>query len=148
MTRLRSVELTPDPARAGGWALASLVAFVLAVWLTVLAGVGPFAWLLLLVSAWTTWVLGSQALAPAACALVVDAEGVRGWHLGRRVEVPFRDATGVTLRSATGEPVLAVGQLDGRARAVVLPLGCDLDALREVLATIGPGVAAREAPSA
>jgi len=138
------VELAPDPARAGGWAFASLLAFALAVWLTVVAVAGPFAWLLLAVSGWTTWVLGSQALVPAGCTLVVDGAGVRGWHLGRGVDLAFRDATGVRLRTVAGEPVLAVGQRHGRARAVVLPLGCDLDALREVLAVVGPGVDGRE----
>lgn len=148
MSGRRAVELVPDPARAGRWAFVSLLAFVLAGWVTVVALGGPFAWLLLGVSGWTTWVLGSQALVPAACTLVVDEAGVRGWHLGRSVELAFHDATGVTLRTTAGEPVLAIGRPDGRARAVVLPLGCDLDALREVLATVGPGVAGRETAGA
>lgn len=134
-----AVTVEPDPAVAGPWGLAALVATLLSGWLVAGAGVVLLGGVLLVASAAVTWLLLRQAIAPSACRLVVDDRGVRGWHLGTRVDVSFDDVASATVRRFLGEPSLALVGHDGRVRTVLLPTGADPGPVRDALTALAPG---------
>lgn len=133
------VTLEPDPAVAGPWGLGALVATLLAGWLVAVPGLVVLGGVMLLVGAALTWLLLRQAVAPRACTLVVDDRGVRGWHLGTRVDVPMTEVASASVRRFLGEPALALTGHDGTVRTVLLPTGADTAELEQVLTGLGPG---------
>lgn len=126
------VTLTPDRLRAGAWALAGLVATGLAAWAFSAAS---WSWLyaaLLTACAVPTAVFALQLVAPDTWTLEVDRYGVEGHVAAFPVAEPFTVLRAVELGRLAGEPVLVLLGHTGRRR-LLLPVGCDLPALRQVL---------------
>lgn len=131
-----TVTLEPDRARAGAWTAVGLVA-------TSLAGyaVGSSTWLLLtaglaVVCAVPTSVFLLQLFAPETWTLHVDRMGVHG-HIGTfPVDHSFAQLRAVELRRVAGEPVLVLLGPGSHRRRLLLPVGCDLDGLEQVLRAV------------
>ena len=132
---MERVTLVPDRRRAAVWTALGLLAVVLAAY--AFGSSQDVVWTGLLVAACAvpTGVFGLQLLAPEAWTLQVDRRGVHG-HVGTfHVEEDFSDLRAVELRHRAGEDLLVLVAPASR-RALWLPIGCDLTALRELLRDI------------
>lgn len=126
------VTLRPDRLRAGWWAFVGLVAVGLGAWAFSASRWSLLYAVLCTVCALPTAVFLLQLLAPDTWTLEVDRDGLRGHVAAFRVVEPFVGLRSVELERVVGEPVLV---LRGRGRRrLLLPVGCDLVALRRLLA--------------
>lgn len=141
-TEARSVTLRPDRWRAAAWTLVGVTATGLAAY-----SFGSSSWfvvhaVLLTLCALPTAVFGLQLLAPDTWTLHVDRAGVRGHVAAFAVDEPFHGLDTVAVVRSFGEPVLLLRGYGGRRR-LLLPVGCDVRVLRQLLSDVGrrPAVA-------
>jgi hypothetical protein len=132
-TEARGVTLRPDRWRAAGWTLVGVTATGLSAY-----AFGSSSWfvahaVLLTLCALPTAVFGLQLLAPDTWTLHVAPSGVRGHVAAFAVDEPFHGLDAVDVVRSFGEPVLLLRGYGGRRR-LLLPVGCDVQALRRVLA--------------
>lgn len=132
-TEGQGVTLEPDRARAAAWTAVGLLATSLAAY-----AVGSSTWLLLtatlaVLCAVPTAVFLLQLFAPEAWTLHVDRDGVHGTVATFPVEESFAPLRAVELDTVAGEPVLVLIGPGDRRRRLLLPVGCDLERLRDVL---------------
>ncbi len=132
MDGVDGVTLAPDRGRAVLWTVLGLVATALAAYAFGKSEGMLLTGLLVVLCAVPTGVFGLQLLAPEAWTLHVDRHGVHGMVATMEVDEPFAALRAVELRSRVGDAVLVLlGR--SRRRALLLPVGCDLEGLREVL---------------
>lgn len=129
------VTLEPDRRAAALWTALGLVATTLAAHAFASADSVLFPGLLVLACALTTGVFGLQLLAPEAWTLEVDRSGVHGTLATFSVEEAFDRVRAVELWWRGGDPLLVLLRTGDR-RALLLPVGCDLDALRALVRDI------------
>ena len=130
------MTLAPDRVRAGAWALLGMVATGLAAWSFSAASWSLLYAGLVTACALPTAVFALQALAPETWTLEVDRAGVRGHVAAFPVDEPFDHLRAVELRRVVGEPVMVLLGQTGR-RGLLLPVGCDVAALRQVVEAVG-----------
>lgn len=129
------MTLVPSRPRAAVWTVVGLLATGLAAY-----AVGSSEWILFTTTLTAlcgiaTGVFGLQLLAPETWTLRVDRAGVWGTLATFEVAEPFRSLRAVELDRVAGEAVLVLLGHDHRRR-LLLPVGCDLDGLRGVLAEV------------
>lgn len=127
-----TVELTPDRARAGVWTVVGLVATSLAAFALSRAMFPVWPVVLVVAAALVTATYGLQLLAPESWTLRVDRHGVEGTVASFNVAEDFAPLRAVELSTWFGEPVLVL-LTPTRTRRLLLPVGCDVSELREVL---------------
>ena len=127
------VTLVPDRARAAGWTAVGLVATSLAAYAVGSSRWLPFTAALAVLCAVPTAVFLLQLFAPEAWTLHVDRQGLRGTVATFPVEQSFAAVRAVELDTVAGEPVVVMLGPGGDRRRLLLPVGCDLEALRSVL---------------
>lgn len=126
------VTLTPDRGRAAAWTVVGLVATSLAAYTFGSSEGYLLSGLLVAACAVPTGVFGLQLLAPEAWTLEVDRDGLRGTIATFRVDQPFAPLRAVELRQRGGDAVLVLID-QGHRRRLLLPVGCDLPGLAQVL---------------
>ena len=126
------MTLAPDRWRAAAWTAVGLAATSLAAYAFGSAEGYLLTGLLVALCAVPTGVFGLQLLAPEAWTLEVDRHGVRGTVATFPVDESFASLRAVELRRRVGDAVLVLLGHD-RRRGLLLPVGCDLGALQEVL---------------
>lgn len=126
------VTLRPDRQQAAVWGAVGLVATALAAYAFGSSPWGLFTGVLVFGSAIPTAALGLQLLAPETWTLRVDRDGLEGHVISFPVAEPFAPLRAVELHRWLGEPVLVLLG-DGHRRRLLLPIGCDLARLEEVL---------------
>ena len=139
-----ALELGPDPVRTRWWAAASLLLVTLTLVVAVASGDGTIEWIGVAVAVAVAVYFWVPAVAPALTTLVLDADGVHGRMYHVPVDVPWELVRVARIVRVAGEPVLELHvretqpDADGprtRAVGILLPIGADLVALQELLAT-------------
>lgn len=130
-----TVTLAPDRGRVAGWTVVGLVATGLAAFAFSRTEYVLFAATLTAACAVPTGLVGLQLLAPEAWTLHVSRTGVHGMVATFEVVESFATLRAVELRRVAGEAVLVLLGT-GRRRRLLLPLGCDLAALQELLRAV------------
>lgn len=129
---METVTLAPDRWRAAVWTTVGVAATSLAAYAFGSSEGYLLTGLLVAACAVPTGMFGLQLLAPSAWTLEVDRDGVRGSVATFPVDESFASLRAVELRRRVGDAVLVLLGHD-RRRGLLLPVGCDLDGLREVL---------------
>lgn len=127
-----TVELAPDRRRAATWTVVGLVATSLAAFALSRAMFPIWPLVLVVASALVTATYGLQLLAPESWTLRVDRRGLEGTVASFRVAEDFAPLRAVELSTWLGEPVLVL-LTPTRTRRLLLPVGCDVTKLREVV---------------
>lgn len=136
--------LRPDPVRARWWATLSLLLVVMTLVVAVTSGDGVIEWIGVAVAVAVAVYFLVPVVSPDTTTLVLDADGVHGRMYHVPVDVPWELVQVARVVRVVGEPVLELHLREpgphgraGRTRAVgiLLPIGTDLVALRELLAT-------------
>lgn len=126
------MTLAPERRLAAAWTAVGLAATSLAAYAFGSSDGYLLTGLLVALCAVPTGVFGLQLLAPEAWTLEVDRHGVRGTVATFQVDESFASLRAVELRRRVGDAVLVLLGHD-RRRGLLLPVGCDLDGLRDVL---------------
>lgn len=151
----RALTLGPDPARARWWAGLSLLLVTLTLVVAIASEDGVLEWIGVAVAVAVAVYFVIPVVAPEVTTLVLDADGVHGRMYHVPVDVPWDVVRVARIVRVAGEPVLELhvreprpGDDGQRTRAVgiLLPLGADLVALQELLATRTALGALRAAP--
>ena len=106
----------------------------------------PIAWATLALFLAVALYFLAQLVSARVSVVELDREHLRARTYGRRTEVAWDDVHVATVRRVAGDPVLVLDVRDPNGRqdviGVLLPVGCDLDALHDFLAArLGRGPA-------
>lgn len=144
------VTLRPAPGVAGRWSVAAALLVVAGLYLVLDTGGDLLAYPVLAVFGVVAAYFLVQALAPGLVEVRLEPDALRATTFGRRTEVAWDVVHLARVTRLAGEPVLHLrlrpGVAEGRTRrsavTVLLPLGCDEEAIHRFLAArLGRGPA-------
>lgn len=138
-----TLRLAPDRGRAGVWLGLALLLVAMCVWLVGDSSGAVIAWIALALAIGVALYFLVPVLAPELTTLVLDEDRVRGRSYHADVEVAWDQVQVARVVRVAGEPVLELHVREPsptgdpwrtRPVGILLPPGCDLDALHDFLA--------------
>jgi hypothetical protein len=126
--------IRPTTGAAVRWSMAGVLLVVLSAWLALDAGL--VGWIALGIATALTGYFVLQLVLPTWFEVVCDDVGIHGRNLLLRLDAPWHTIERADVRTVAGDPVLTVatrGPYETTTEALLLPVGTDLAALRDVL---------------
>lgn len=128
------VHLRPDPLLTAAWGAFGGVAVGIGVFLVV-RSVDLLSVAFLVVSLVAAGYYVAQLVLPGMFRVDVDVEGIRGRWLWRSLQVPWPLVRRAAVRDVVGESVLQIQLESGQQFGLLLPVGADVAALHDTLAS-------------
>jgi hypothetical protein len=131
-----TLTLRADRTTAAVWSVAALLLVAGSVWIVRDSRGALLAWIGFVLAIAVTAYFALQLVVPRALRLELDQDGIEGHLLGHTTRVRWDDVKVARVTVVAGDPILELHvRRDGDTEpvGVLLPLGCDLDALHAFL---------------